>query len=139
MIAIYSMIYGCHDTDDTYDRFWDALDDPCPEVRGEAAYGLSLYETPEIIERLDALLRNDTEIPVRYFDAAEALGDPALLPAVQIAAERWRKAKRHPLEGPLEYPGIQSAIQRLTEARKSQQRPSNATSPDEVSPMQAAD
>lgn len=113
--AISSLYFADHDADRTYERLLTALDDPSSLVRGTAAYGLTYYEEPEIVKRLDSLLRNDIEPHEMYFDAVTELGDPSLLPAVLIAAERWRSQQRRYQP---EYPGIPFAIQRLTEGGK---------------------
>lgn len=87
--ATFGIHQGSHDTPETRARLWQALDDPNSAVRGEAAEGLALFGDRSLIPRLDALLREDDELPSHYFTAAEEFGDPILLPAVEVGAERW--------------------------------------------------
>ena len=87
--ATFGIHQGRHDTPETRARLWQALDDPNSAVRGEAAEGLALFGDRSLIPRLDALLREDDELPSHYFTAAEEFGDPILLPAVEVGAERW--------------------------------------------------
>lgn len=93
-------------------KLWAALDDPDEQVRGHAAHSLALMGDPALVPRLDQLLRS-TPVAEEYFDAALELGDPSLLPAVLIAAVEWRKLR---FKHELEYPGIQEAIDKLSEA-----------------------
>jgi HEAT repeat protein len=88
--ATFSIHQGRHDTPETRARLWQALDDPNPDVRGEAAAGLAIFGDRDLIPRLDRLLREDEDLPPTYFQAAQDLEDPILLDAVQIGAERWR-------------------------------------------------
>lgn len=108
--ATFGMHQGGHDTPEVRARFWKALEDPNPDVRGEASEGLALLGDPDLAPRLDDLLRNDPAISPCYFIAAEELGDPRLLPAVLDAAERWRNMGE---EGEEPHPYITSAIEAL--------------------------
>lgn len=56
--------------------------------RGEAAEGLALFGDRSLIPKLDEFLRQDPDLPSHFF-TAEELGDPILLPAVEVGAERW--------------------------------------------------
>jgi HEAT repeat protein len=111
--ATFGIHQGGHDTPEVRARLWQALDDPNPEVRGEAAWGLSLFGERSLIPRLEKLLRDDPAISPNYFEAAEELGDPCLLPAVLEGAERWR----HTMEqGEELHFCISSAIEALQKA-----------------------
>lgn len=94
--ATFGMHQGGHDTPEVRARFWKALDDPNLDVRGEAAEGLALLGDPDLLQRLEDLLRNDP--------------DPRLLPAVLHAAGRWRSMGE---EGEEPHPYITSAIEAL--------------------------
>jgi HEAT repeat protein len=111
--ATFSMHQGGHDTPEVRARFWKALDDPYPEVRGEASEGLARLGDPNLAPRLEELLRNDPAISPCYFLAAEELGDPRLLPAVLHAAERWQSLGE---EGEEPHDYITSAIEILQQA-----------------------
>ena len=89
--ATFGIHQGGHDTPRTRARLWKALDDPNPDVRGEAAEALSIFDDRTLIPRLDTLLREDDDLSPLYFLAAEKFGDPALLPAVLVGAEHWRE------------------------------------------------
>lgn len=89
--ATFGIHQGGHDTPETRARLWQALDDPCPDVRGEAAAGLAKFGDRSLIPRLDQLLREDPALHSCFFDVAKQLGDPCLLPAVLVGAERWRQ------------------------------------------------
>jgi HEAT repeat protein len=88
--ATFAMNTGGHDTPEVRERLWKALDDPNPDVRGEAAAALAEFGDTTLIPRLEQLLWEDEKLSPCYFAAAARLGDPALLPAVQACAERWR-------------------------------------------------
>lgn len=88
--ATFGIHQGRHNTPAAQARLWKALDDSNPDVRGEAAEGLALFGERSFLPRLETLLREDKELSPCYFSAAEILGDPALLPAVLAAAERWQ-------------------------------------------------
>lgn len=90
--ATFGIHQGEHDTPETRARLWRALDDPNVDVRGEAAAGLAKFGDRSLIPRLDRVLREDLDMASCYFEAAEELGDPVLLPAVLAAAARWEKA-----------------------------------------------
>lgn len=107
--ATFSMHLGDHDTPEVRARFWRALDDPYPDVRGEAVVGLVRLGERGVAARLAALLREGPISPC-YFEAAEELGDPALLPAVLEGAERWGATLA---EGEQMHSYITSAIQAL--------------------------
>lgn len=111
--ATFGMHQGGHDTPEVRARLWKALDDPNPDVRGEASEGLALLHEPGLTQRLEDLLRHDSAISVCYFSAAEALGNPQLLPAVLEAAERWRSMGE---EGEEPHAYITSAIEALQRA-----------------------
>lgn len=87
--AVFGLHQGDHDTPQVRTRFWAALDDPYPEVRGEAASGLAKFGDRTFIPRLIHLLENDILMSL-YFEAAQVLGDSTLLPAVLAAEQRWR-------------------------------------------------
>lgn len=89
--ATFAIHQGGHDTPETRTQLWKALEDPNADVRGEAAAGLALFGDRALIPHLDRLLREDPDISPNYFEAAETLEDPILLPAVQVGAERWRE------------------------------------------------
>jgi hypothetical protein len=107
------MHQGGHDTPEVRARFWKALDDPNPDVRGEASEGLALLGAPDLAVRLEDLLRNDKALSPCYFTAAEELGDPRLLPAVLDAAERWQSMGE---EEEALHPCIKAAIEALERA-----------------------
>ena len=88
--ATFGIHQGGHDTPAIRKRLWQALDDPNCDVRGEAAFALAKFGDRSLIPRLIELLDQDTISPC-YFEAAETLNDPALLPAVKATAEEWRK------------------------------------------------
>jgi hypothetical protein len=111
--ATFGIHQGGHDTPEARARLWQALDDPCPDVRGEAAAGLAKFGDRSLIPRLDLLLREDPALHSCFFDAAEELGDPCLLPAVLVGAERWRQWKK---EGEELHYDITSAIAALEKA-----------------------
>lgn len=109
--AISSIYEGDHNTPKVNQRLWNALLDTDPCVRGKAAYGLAIFKDRELVSRLDDLLRTDPDLSLFYFSAAEESGDPAILPALLVGADRWRelhKDYRH------ENPVIQSAIERIS-------------------------
>lgn len=114
--ATFGIHQGDHDTPETRARLWQALDDPNPDVRGEAAEGLAKFGDRSLIPRLDQLLREDPALSSCFFEAAEELGDPALLPAVLAGAERWRAGMK---EGEVLHPFITHAIEALEEAAAS--------------------
>jgi HEAT repeat protein len=88
--ATFGIHQGGHDTPEVRARLWKALDDPHADVRGEAACGLAKFGDRSLIPRLEVLLREDPLVTTHFFEAAEELGDPCLLPAVLAGAERWR-------------------------------------------------
>jgi HEAT repeat protein len=88
--ATFGIYQGSHDTPAVRMRLFQALDDPYADVRGEAAVGLAEFGDRSLIPRLEQLLREDAESSPCYFEAAEKLGDPSLLPAVLEGAERLR-------------------------------------------------
>jgi hypothetical protein len=88
--ATFGLSQEGHDTPQVRARLWQALDDPYADVRGEAATGLAIFGDRSLIPRLDQLLREDEALSPCFFEAAEELGDPCLLPAVLEGAERWR-------------------------------------------------
>lgn len=114
--ATFSMHLGGHDTPGVRARFRKALDDPNPEVRGEAATGLARLRDPDLLPRLEDMLRNDEVLSSIYFGAAEELGDRRLLPAVLHAAERWKSLGE---EGEEQHLSITSAIEALRSAADS--------------------
>jgi HEAT repeat protein len=87
--AVFGLHQGDHDTPAVRARFWESLNDDNPDVRGEAASGLAKFGDRTLIPRLIELLEHDVLSPI-YFEAAEVLGDPTLLPAVLVAEQRWR-------------------------------------------------
>jgi HEAT repeat protein len=87
--AVFGLHQGDHNTPQVLARFWEALEDMNLDVRGEAAAGLAKFGDRSLIPRLIGLLENDGLSPL-YFEAAEVLGDPVLLPAVLTAERRWR-------------------------------------------------
>jgi len=89
--ATFGIHQGDHDTPETRARLFQALGDLRCDVRGEAAEGLALFGETGLKPHLELLLFEDPEISPCYFAAAEELGDPSLLPAVEYAAERWRE------------------------------------------------
>ena len=91
--ATFGIPQGGHDTPWARARLWRALDDSDLDVRGEAAAGLARFGDRSLIPRLDALLREDPDLPSHYFEAAQELGDPVLLDAVEAGAERWREMR----------------------------------------------
>jgi HEAT repeat protein len=109
--ATFGIHQGEHDTPETRARLWRALEDIDGDVRGEAAAALAKFNDRTFIPRLDELLRNDGPISPCYFEAAEEFGDPTLLPAVLVGAERWRKTLA---EGEEMHYCIVSAIEVLT-------------------------
>jgi hypothetical protein len=129
--ATFAIHQGGHDTPEVRTRLWRALDDPCPEVRGEAAWSLGIFGERSLIPRLETLLREDRAISPNYFEAAEALGDPSLLPAVLEGAERWRRT----MEGGEElHFCISSAIEALEEAVAAKRTSERSTSGVESNP-----
>jgi len=80
-----------HDTSEVRKRFWELLDDPHDDVRGEAAAGLGKFGDQTLIPRLRELLKDDEMSHCGYFEAAEFLGDPSLLPEVLAAAKAWKQ------------------------------------------------
>lgn len=92
--ATFGIHQGSHDTPETRARLWRALDDPWPEVRGEAAAALGKFGDRSFIPRLDRLLREDEDISPCYFEAAVELADPSLLPAVLQAQADWGEGDR---------------------------------------------
>lgn len=88
--ATFGIHQGGHDTPEVRARLWRALDDPHADVRGEAACALAIFGDRSLIPRLEVLLREDPLETVHFFEAAEELGDPCLLPAVLAGVERWR-------------------------------------------------
>jgi hypothetical protein len=82
-------------------------------VRGEAAAGLAKFGDRSLIPRLDQLLREDPALHSCFFEAAEELGDPCLLPAVLEGAERRRQGI---YKGEKLHPIITSAIEALEKA-----------------------
>jgi HEAT repeat protein len=117
--ATFGIHQGSHDTPETRARLWQALDDPCPDVRGEAAAGLAKFGDRSLIPRLDQLLREDPALHSCFFAAAEELGDPSLLPAVLVGAERWRQWME---EGEELHYDIRSAIEALEKAVAAQRK-----------------
>ena len=111
--AVFGLHQGCHDTPEVRACFWRALDDPCPDVRGEAAAGLAKFRDRSFLPRLEQLLREDDDLPVAYFEAAEEVEDPTLLPAVLEGERRWRECMD---EGKELHPSIPSAIKALSPA-----------------------
>ena len=111
--AVFGLHMGSHDTPEVRTCFWRALDDPCPAVRGEGAVGLAKLGDRSFIPRLDQLLREDDDLPDCYFEAAEVLGDPSLLPAVLEGERRWREFLD---EGEELHFSIASAIKALSPA-----------------------
>jgi HEAT repeat protein len=87
--AVFGLHQADHDTPAVRARMWQTLDDSCPEVRGESAAGLAKFGDRTFIPRLMHLLVHDVQSPL-YFEAAEAFGDPVLLPAVLAGEQRWR-------------------------------------------------
>jgi HEAT repeat protein len=88
--ATFAIHQGRHDTPEVRARLWKVLDDSHPEVRGEAACALAIFGDRSLIPRLERLLREDPLVTTHFFEAAEELGDPCLLPAVLVGADRWR-------------------------------------------------
>lgn len=87
--AVFGLHQGDNDTPEVRARFWEAIEDDCPAVRGEAVSGLAKFGARSLIPRLIELLEKEDFMPL-YFEAAEYLNDPALLPAVLAAEQRWR-------------------------------------------------
>ncbi len=88
--AAFGLNWNQHDTPEVRALFWQLLDDSDQDVRGEAARGLAKFGEAELAPRLIELLERDWNRNY-FYEAAESLGDPALLPAVQKAAERWKQ------------------------------------------------
>jgi hypothetical protein len=110
--ATFGIHQGNHDTPQIRKRLWKALDDPCPEVRSEAADGLAKFGDLSLVPRLERLLREDESISSLYFEAAEKLGDPSLLPAMKEAASSWSESLE---EGERLPAGVSEAIKALEE------------------------
>ncbi len=108
--AVFGLHLGDHNTPEVLSRFWEALDDGCAEVRGEAAAGLGKFGDRSFIPRLIELLESETGAPL-YFEATEYLGDPALLPAILAAEQRWRDSLD---EGEEMHHYVTSAVAALT-------------------------
>ena len=123
--ATFGIRQGGHDTPEVRARLWQALDDPCPDVRGEAAAGLAEFGDRSLIPRLDQLLREDPALPSNFFGAAEELGDPCLLPAVRAGAERWQQGRE---EGEELHYDITSAIEALEKAAAAKGNGNSASS-----------
>jgi hypothetical protein len=111
--ATFGIHLAEHDTPEVRARLWKALDDPDADVRGEAACGLAKFGDRSLIPRLEVLLREDPLETTHFFDAAEELGDPCLLPAVLAGAERWRAEMK---EGEEMHLDVTSAIEALQAA-----------------------
>jgi hypothetical protein len=103
-----------HDTPETRQRMWMALEDRYNEVRARAAAALAYFGDETLAPKLEWLLLNDELSPL-YFVAAEHLGDPALLPSVVSAAESWRQTKHLVSSYRADNPDVQSAIDYLTD------------------------
>lgn len=88
--AVIGIRQGGHDTDQTRDRLWKALDDDDTGVRGEAAEALATFGSRSLVARLGSLLLDFDALAPGYFAAAKTLGDPLLLPSVRRAAQRWK-------------------------------------------------
>ncbi len=114
--ATFGIHQGDHDTPETRARLWKALEDPNADVRGEAAEGLAKFGDRSLLPILDRLLREDEALSPCYFEAAEALGDPTLLPAVLEGAKRWQEMGEDMEEEP--HPYIKSAIEALRQASR---------------------
>jgi hypothetical protein len=114
--AVFGLHQGYHDTPEVRACFWRALDDPNPDVRGEAAEGLAKFDDRSFIPRLDRLLREDEGLSPCYFEAAREFGDPALLPAVLEGERRWREDME---EGEELHCFITWAIEKLSAASSS--------------------
>ena len=108
--ATFGIHQGGHNTTASRAQLWKALDDTNPDVRGEAAEGLAKFDDRAFIPRLAQLLREDEPMSPCYFMAAEQFADPALLPDVEIGAERWREWLE---EGEEMHPAITSALKTL--------------------------
>ncbi|GDX40126.1 hypothetical protein LBMAG21_04180 [Armatimonadota bacterium] len=87
--ATFSVHNARLDTPETRARLWKALEDTDCDVRGEAAQGLAKFGDSSFIPVLERMLWEDEDLSPCYFLAAEEFGDPALLPAVIAASERW--------------------------------------------------
>lgn len=87
--ATFGIHQGGHDSPEVRERLWRALDDPYVDVRGEAATALGLFGDRGVIPILDRLLRDPDELHTGYFDAADALVDPCLLPAMEEGFRTW--------------------------------------------------
>ncbi|MCX6381473.1 MAG: HEAT repeat domain-containing protein [Armatimonadetes bacterium] len=87
--ATFRAYNGGLDTPETRARLWKALEDTNCDVRGEAAQGLAQFGDSSFIPVLERMLWEDEDLSPCYFLAAEEFGDPALLPAVIAASERW--------------------------------------------------
>jgi HEAT repeat protein len=120
--ATFGIHQGSHDTPATRARLWKALDDPCPEVRGEAAVGLARFGDRSLVPRLEKLLREDEEISPCYFEAAEELGDPCLLSAVLEGAKRWREGMK---DGEELHFMVASAVEALQKVASGRQEPAH--------------
>jgi hypothetical protein len=118
--ATFGIHQGSHDTPTVRARLFQALDDPCADVRGEAAVGLAEFGERTLVPRLEQLLRGDGESSPCYFEAAESLGDPGLLPAVLEGAEQWRQTME---EGEELHSMVTSAIEALQKIASGQQEP----------------
>ena len=116
--ATFGLRHEEHDTPQVRARLWRALDDPYADVRGEAAEALAGFGERSLIPRLECLLREDKAISPCYFAAAEDLGDPCLLPAVLVGAERWRATME---EGEELHFMITSAIESLQQIATEQE------------------
>ncbi|MES4793105.1 MAG: hypothetical protein C4321_09095, partial [Chloroflexota bacterium] len=88
--ATFAVHQGGHDMPAIRARLFQALEDPNADVRGEAAVALAQFKDPRFGPVLERLLREDEVVMQLYFEAAREWGDPALLPALLFAAERWR-------------------------------------------------
>lgn len=88
--ATFGIHQGEHDTPETRAQLWKALDDDNYDVRGEAAVALAKFGDRTLVPRLDKLLQDEDELSPLFFEAAEILQEPSLLPAVLQAAEVWK-------------------------------------------------
>jgi HEAT repeat protein len=87
--AVFGLYQGDHDTPEVRACFWASLDDPNPDVRGEAVSGVAKFGDRTVIPRLERLLREDEWLSPLYFVAAAEFSDVSLLPAVEEAEKRW--------------------------------------------------
>ena len=89
--ATFGLHQGEHNTPEARESLWRALDDPYPDVVGEAAAGLALFGDRTFIPKLNELLRTGEYLSPCYFEAAAEFNDPQLLGAVEFSAKRWKK------------------------------------------------